>query len=142
VPVDLVGWHLCRGEAALNTADIDHVLKFDTPLARFAIECNSTAREAYRDQTGDIGISLPDPIAMAIALDPSVCTSASEHFVDVELASDLTRGMTVVDRLNVAGDERNRDTWKSVQDAGRKTRVCWTLDNDRWKNALYRALSS
>jgi purine nucleosidase len=142
VPVDLVGWHLCRGEAALNTADIDHVLKLDTPLARFAIECNSTAREAYRDQTGDIGISLPDPIAMAIALDPSVCTSASEHFVDVELASDLTRGMTVVDRLNVAGDERNRDTWKSVQDAGRKTRVCWTLDNDRWKNALYRALSS
>jgi purine nucleosidase len=87
-------------------------------------------------QTGEVGISLPDPVAMAIALDPSICTSASEHFVDVEVAGELTRGMTVVDRLGVAGDERNRAVWKSA----RKTRVCWTIDNSRWKNALYSAL--
>jgi len=142
MPVDLVGWHLCRGEAALNTADIDHVLGFANPLARFAIECNSTAMEAYRLQTGDIGISLPDPIAMAIALDPSLCSSASEHFIDVEVASELTRGMTVVDRLNVAGDERNRETWKPILAAGKKSRICWSIDNTRWKAALYRALTS
>src|SRR5438309_9304999 len=42
--------------------------------SRFAIECNSRARQAYLEQTGEDGISLPDPIAMSIALDPGVGT--------------------------------------------------------------------
>jgi purine nucleosidase len=136
MPIELVGWHLCRGEAALNLEDIERVMVIETPLARFAVECNSIAMESYRMQTGEVGISLPDPVAMAIALDPSICTSASEHFVDVEVAGDLTRGMTVVDRLGVAGDDRNRAIWNKA----RKARVCWTIDNSRWKNALYTAL--
>jgi purine nucleosidase len=140
MPVELAGWHLCRGEAALNAAEIERVQTFETPLARFAVECNSMAKEAYRIQTGEIGISLPDPIAMAIAIDPSICTSSSEHFVDVELAGELTRGMTVVDRLGVAGDDRNRAIWNTVAGNSRKTPVCWKIDNARWKNALYKAL--
>lgn len=72
--------------------------------------------EAYRAQTNEIGISLPDPeaVAMSIALDPPICSAASAHYVDVEVNGDLTRGMTVVDRLGVAGDERNRAVWKPV----------------------------
>jgi purine nucleosidase len=136
IAVDLVGWHLCRGEAVLNAADIAHVLSFDTPLARFAIECNSTAMESYRVQTGETGISLPDPVAMSIALDPSICTWHSRHAVQIETASELTRGMTVVDRLNVAADGRNRDLWKHAPLAG----ICWTLDAPRWKQYLYAAL--
>lgn len=140
LPIELVGWHLCRGDAALSTTDIEHVWSFGTPLARFAIECNSTAMAAYRTQTGDTGISLPDPIAMAIALDPSVCTSASAHYLDVETAGELTRGMTVVDRLGVAADACNRAVWQPALERGRKATICWTLDVPRWKQALYRAL--
>ena len=47
--------------------------------------------------------------------------------------------MTVVDRLNVADDERNRFTWTQAIQAGR-TKICWKLDNQRWKDALLRAL--
>jgi purine nucleosidase len=140
LPIELVGWHLCRGTAALDAADIEHVLAFGTPLARFAIECNSTAMAAYRVQTGENGISLPDPVAMSIALDPSICTSASEHYLDIETASELTRGMTVVDRLNIADNHRNRDTWKQALDRGRKASICWTIDVPRWKQQLYSAL--
>ena len=140
MPVELAGWHLCRGDAALNPEEIRYVLSLDTPLARFAIECNSTAMEAYRTQTGEVGISLPDPVAMSIALDPAVCTSSSRHYVDVEVASELTRGMSVVDRLNVAGDERNRAVWSDVAERGNLTQVCWTIDVVRWKRALFTAL--
>ncbi len=136
MPTELVGWHLCRGEAALSAWDIERVRGFGSRVGRFAIESNSTAQEAYRIQTGEVGISLPDPVAMAIALDPSVCTSASEHLVDVEVAGELTRGATVVDRLGVGGDGRNRDVWK----AARPVRICWTIDTARWKETLYRAL--
>jgi purine nucleosidase len=141
LPVELVGWHLCRGEAALNPDDIKHVLSLGTPRARFAIECNSRAQEAYFEQTGEHGISLPDPVAMAIALDPTIVTQQSEHYVDVETASELTRGMTVVDRLNVAANERNRAVWAPVLERGKKTKVYWTIDNKRWKQALYATLS-
>ncbi|HEY3973565.1 MAG TPA: nucleoside hydrolase [Candidatus Sulfotelmatobacter sp.] len=137
--VELIGWHLCRGEAVLTPSDIAQVEKFNTPLARFAIECNSHARVAYKIQTGEDGICLPDPVAMCLALDPAIGTDSSEHYVEVETESELTRGMTVVDRLNVADDERNRTVWTTAIAKGR-AKVCWTIDNRRWKEMLYRAL--
>jgi purine nucleosidase len=140
MPVELVGWHLCRGEAVLNPEDIKHVLSFRTPVARFAIECNSRAQEAYLEQTGERGISLPDPVAMSIALDPAIVTSRSAHYVDVETSSELTRGMTVVDRLNVSGNERNRAVWEPLLNGGRRALVDWTADITRWKKALYASL--
>jgi purine nucleosidase len=140
LPVELVGWQTCREDAVLNQADITRVLGFKNPLAHFAVECNSRAREAYKEQTGEDGISLPDPVAMSIALDTTIGTRWSEHYVDVETHSDLTRGMTVVDRLNVAADERNQSVWAEVLWKGSKSRICWTIDPRRWKEALFAAL--
>ena len=140
LPIELVGWHLCRGEAVLDPSDIQQVLSFGTRVAKFAMECNSRAQE-FLEQTGEHGLALPDPVAMAVALDPSIVTSQSEHFVDVETESELTRGMTVVDRLNVTDNERNRHVWVSRLAAGHKAKVVWTIDNVRWKQALYAALS-
>ena len=140
LPIELVGWHLCRGDAVLSPADIQQVLSFSTPVAKFAIECNSRAQQAFFEQSGEHGISLPDPVAMAVALDASIVTSQSEHFVDVEADSELTRGMTVVDRLNVAHDKRNRAVWAGSLAGGHKAKVFWTIDNARWKQSLYAAL--
>lgn len=142
LPVELIGWQTSRGEAVVNDRDIAHIRTLRTPVADFAIECNSVARAAYRVQTGEDGISLPDPVAMSVALDPTVGTAWSVHYVDVETDSDLTRGMTVVDRLSVAADERNRETWKDVLNTPPHVNVCWTIDTERWKAMLYRALSS
>ena len=139
LPVELVGWHLCRGDAVLNLDDIERVLSLDTPLAKFAIECNSRAQEAYFEQTAEHGISLPDPVAMSIALDPTIATEQTENYVDVEITSELTRGMTVVDRLHVAGNDRNKAVWAPVLN-GAMARVIWTIDNARWKQSLFSAL--
>ena len=48
--------------------------------------------------------------------------------------------MTVVDRLNVAPDERNRTVWADALRKRTKAKVCWTIDNRRWKEALFAAL--
>ncbi len=139
LPIELIGWHLCRGEAVLSGDDIKHIDGFETQLAHFAIECNSHARRALKIQTGEDGICLPDPVAMCLALDPTVGTDWSAHYIEVETQSELTRGMTMVDRLNVADDERNRAVWEPAIKKGR-AKVCWTIDNQRWKQDLYRAL--
>jgi len=140
LPVELIGWQLSRGAAVVNECDIAHIQEFKSALGKFAIECNSHARYAYKVQTGEDGICLPDPVAMCIALDPSVGIEWSEYSVEVETNSELTRGMTVVDRLNVASDDRNREVWALALQTECKTRICWSIDSNRWKNALFNAL--
>ena len=140
LPIEMIGWQLCRYDAALNAADIAEILALGTPLAEFAIHSNSTAANAYRLQTGADGISLPDPIAMAILLDPTLKRSASKHVVHIETGSEITRGMTVVDRLNVAGDDRNRGLWSDAIRQGLPCEVCWEIDVAGWKRALLDSL--
>jgi purine nucleosidase len=130
--VELVGWHLSRGSAVWDARDIDALLASGSPLARFAVDCNRTAMEGYRRQTGEVGISLPDPVAMAVALDPSIVTSASSYRVLVECGSELTRGMTVVDQLNVGRDARNAGPWERATEAS----VVWSIDVPAFKRTL------
>ncbi len=141
LPIEMVGWELCRGEANLSFEEMEHVLSLGTPQARFAIECNRTAVEANHRQSGDRGMALPDPVAMAIALDPAICTKKSPHRVQVETQSDLTRGMTVVDAFDIAEDERNRATWSPLSSRGPNATVCWSIDIAGWKRLLYRLLA-
>lgn len=140
LPIELIGWQLCRGDAVVNETDIASIQGFKSRLADFAIECNSHARGAYKVQTGEDGIALPDPVAMSIALDPTIGTEWSTHYIDVETQSELTRGMTVVDRLNVAADDRNQGVWAPALASGNKSNVCWAINTNAWKQALFSAL--
>jgi purine nucleosidase len=134
--IELVGWQLCRGDANLDAGDVANVRALGTKLGHFAVDINRVAVEANRTQCGEEGIPLPDPVAMAVALDRRIATESSRHRVEVECDSELTRGMTVVDRLNVADDARNRGDWGG---AGALD-VVWGIDVARWKGLLYRAL--
>jgi purine nucleosidase len=136
---ELVGWQLCRGEANLNAADIAHVRRLGTKLATFCIDINCVAMLANLTQCGEHGIPLPDPVAMVVALDPTIATESSRHRIEIECASELTRGMTVVDRLNVSRDERNGDVWGEAGDSA--SNIVWKIDVPRWKQLLYRALA-
>ena len=71
LPIEMVGWHVSRGASVLTDDEIAAIEALGTAKAQFAIESNSRAREAYRVQTGEVGLSLADPTAMAVALDRS-----------------------------------------------------------------------
>ena len=137
LPIEMVGWHVSRGAAVLSDDEVADLVKTGTAKARFAVDCNARAREAYFTQTGERGLSLADPTAMAVALDRNAGTSWSRHRVEIETASELTRGMTVVDRLNVSGDDNNRAIWA---DAGPGADICWTLDTYAYRAMLRRSL--
>ncbi len=135
--IEMVGWELSRGEANLNASDIAKLRAIDTPLSHFTVDCNRRSIEANAEQSGEVGIPLPDPIAMAVAINPSICTSRSSHRVMVETQSELTRGMTVVDRLNVSGDDRNRGRWSDTHPTAEPIDICWAIDVPRWKALLF-----
>ncbi len=140
LPIELVGWQLSRGAAVVNAADVKEILALRTSFAHFTIESNSTAAAAYKTQTGEDGIALPDPTAMAILLDPSLALVASDHYMDVQIDSGITRGMSVIDRLGVVADPKNRAVWSDVMAQGRRQKVIWEMDIPGWKQALLEAL--
>ena len=140
IPLEMVGWEFSTGEFALSLDDIDALRQIGTEFADFTIDCNRAGMRGYEVQTGEIGISLPDGVAMAVAIDPSICTGASRHYVDIECQSELTRGMTVVDKLNLADDARNSDAWRHVLENPNKPLICWEVDARRWKRLLMDSL--
>lgn len=143
LPVEMVGWEVCRGAANLIEDDMRYCKEvINTKYAHFTIDCNESALQTNRDWLGDPGIGLPDPTAMAIAIDPTICTRASKHYVEVECDGVYTRGMTVVDELNVTKHETaNVDVWASHRAKGAPhITVCWSLDAKRWKDLLYALL--
>ena len=66
---------------------------------------------------------------MAVALDRSVGLSWSRHRVAIECASELTRGMTVVDRLGVNSDAINADVWGAAAGESAGADILWTFDS-------------
>lgn len=143
MPIEMVGWELCRGRAVLDAADIARVEALGTDAARFAIGCNRHALEVNRALFHEDGIGLPDPVAMAIAIDPTIATRKSAHVVDVECEGTLTRGMTVVDHLDVVrtGLAKHSGFPRSLAARPPNVTVCWEIDVDRWKALLLRSLA-
>jgi purine nucleosidase len=141
LPIELVGWQLSRGPAVVNGQEIEEILALETSFGEFAVRANDTAAKAYQTQTGEVGIALPDPTAMAILLDPALSLVSTGHYVDVQIDSGITRGMSVVDKLGVAADPRNRAAWSDVVDRGRKHNIVWEMDIPGWKKALFKALA-
>ena len=141
LPIELVGWELCRGEANLSEEEMRYLKEtVNTPLGHFVVDCNFSALQANRNWLGDPGLGLPDPVAMAIAIDPTICTRHSKHYVEVECDGTYTRGMTVVDQLHVTPhDTANVEMWQPLVRRGAPhITVCWEIDARRWKELLYK----
>ncbi len=141
MPVEMVGWELSRFAAALDPDDIARIRALGTPLADFALDCNRITLEAHERLTGARALDLPDPVAMAVALEPEICTRRRSHYVDVETESDLTRGMVVIDALD-SGDQA--DDWPEggpLISRTTKIGVCWRIDAAAFKRRLVSALS-
>jgi purine nucleosidase len=141
LPIEMVGWHVSRGDSALSDAEVAAIEALGTEKARFAIECNSRAREAYHVQTGEVGLSLADPTAMAVALDRSVGLSWSRHRIAIECSSELTRGMTVVDRLGVSSDAINGPVWRAAAGESADADILWSFDSAKFKAMLVATLA-
>ena len=67
---------------------------------------------------------------MAVAINKDrVVTSSSRHYVEIEAESQLTRGMSVVDSLDVTGNPANVEVVKAI-------------DTDRFKQMIFEAAVS
>lgn len=105
--VTLVPWDVCVHDGVLDRDELKPIFELDTPLSRFYLDVNRAVSRFMLREHGIDGISHPDAIMMAMALDGFVIQGVERCFVDVETTSDLTRGYSLVDMLHVV--ERHVD---------------------------------
>ncbi len=115
----MIGWNISRTFAVLDH-DEQARLAAVGPLGRFAIDINGDV-DQYAIDTGLAGFDLPDPVAMAVALDPSIVTEATDEWLVVGLDGP-TRGCTIPDRRFGRPDPNIRVVW-AVDEAAFKSRL-------------------
>lgn len=104
-PIEFVGWDISIASAVVDADRHAALNALDTPLSKFAVDIAQVVRR-FAMGNGLAGDDLPDPIAMAHAIDPSVATTKRLH-VDVMVGDGPQRGVMEVDQLGFGGGEPN-----------------------------------
>ena len=105
--VEFVGWDISRHFAVVEPALAEELRATGSPIAEFCIDIQRIVAEFCATETKLAGFDLPDPIAMAYAIDPAVATEVRRLHLAVETGSELTRGMVVMDLLGLTGTAPN-----------------------------------
>lgn len=108
LPITMVGWDVSQKYATFNDEQAEQ-LRNASSLGEFCVDIQTYLRRFGIEKLCLPGFDLPDPIAMSVALDPTVATLTKHLHVAIETHSELTRGATVVDHMAITDNEPNAD---------------------------------
>jgi inosine-uridine nucleoside N-ribohydrolase len=95
VPIVLAGADVIGRNSVLVDADFDHIAGFNTERSRFFMATQDLRRTFEKTHRGTTGSTNPDPMAVALAIRPTLATRIVPLYVHVELNGELTRGLLV-----------------------------------------------
>jgi purine nucleosidase len=97
--LEFVGWDISRTYAVVEPDLADECRALGNPIAAFCMDIQAVVAQFCATETKLAGFDLPDPIAMAHAIDPAIAVEMRHLNLRVETESPLTRGMVVMDVL-------------------------------------------
>lgn len=109
MPITMVGIDISRGYAVFEPHEAAQIRAIGTPLARFCIDIQGRVTEWMKEGSRLPGFDLPDPITMAVALDPAVAIRTIQVPVRVEIGDGLCRGQIILDPLKIMGPRHMTD---------------------------------
>lgn len=101
-PVTLVGLDVTM-RALLRSDELARLRASERPVARFAASILPPYVAVYTRRFGFEAVTMHDPLAMALLLDPSLVLERARLDTHVETTGELTVGMTVADRRPLIG---------------------------------------
>lgn len=100
----LIPWETALAHG-LSPEQVDELAKGDSRRAEFF---RRTIRNRFVERApGAQVLSVPDPLAMAVALEPGIILRSENRYVEIELSGQMTRGQTVVDWYHLTGKPAN-----------------------------------
>ncbi len=117
-------------QAVLRGERLEQVSAADTASARFATAILSHYLDVYEHYLGERASAMHDPLAAAVALDPSYvgCVDMAVH---VELRGQLSRGSTLADLRGFPAD---------ASEGRRPAHVAMRVDRERFLDDLVQSL--
>ena len=111
----IIGWDMSVRHAVFGPSEAA-ALRVLGPLGSFCVDIQAIVDTYARNESGLEGFDLPDPIAMAVAIEPSMARF-EEHYLDVAVGDGDDRGRDDIDWLDTNGMGRNAKitTWVDRQ---------------------------
>ena len=116
----MIGWNISRQFAVVTPPENERLIAAG-PLGRFTADINADVDRYCREVSGLDGYDLPDPVAMAVAIDESIITEATVEAMVVGL-DQPSRGAVLLDRRAERATPNCRVVW-AVDEAAFKTRL-------------------
>jgi purine nucleosidase len=117
-----VGWDISTGYATIEPETNARLRAVGTPLAHFCVDIQRQVDIFAREWSKLAGYDLPDPVAMAVALEPSIAVLAHRH-VGVIWGDVYAKGQLVID-------------WLQNQEKEPNAYVCQSVDRERFLQML------
>ncbi|WP_312429856.1 nucleoside hydrolase [Lacrimispora sp.] len=134
IPITIIGFDVCLGDAALNKNDLEMLLESGKEEAVFSVKCNRSLLEYNLKRSGEHIVDLPDAVAMGVVLWPEIVTDSTECFCKACYIDPSTYGQVIVDDGSVLAVSDGF----SVQRPN--SMVCRSIDNKAFKSKMFHLL--
>ena len=126
------GLSLISWETTLNhffsREQVNELMNAGTHKADFFKRITQMSFDYATQRLGRPGMYAPDPLAMAVALEPEIVTRAEMHAMTVELTGTHTRGQTTVD-------------WSNLTDRTPNVNIILEVDRERFWKLMWAAVA-
>lgn len=130
IPMTIIGFDVCLGEAALTQDDMDVLLASGKPEAVFSVKCNRSLLEYNIQRCNEPIVDLPDAVAMGVVLWNEIVLEEKWCYCYVCTMEEAAYGQVIL----------NDGSKLAISDgfAGHtpNAKVCKTIDNSLFKEKL------
>lgn len=126
--IKMIGWDISVKYASFTLAELQNLRNLNTPLSKFCVDIQKTKLIFSKERSGKEGLDLPDPVAMAVAMDETIVTDTYSAYVDIKCHDDDTRGQTMI---YPGGTEAH----------GPNVEIIRAIDEARFKQMLKKSIS-
>lgn len=134
IPITIIGFDICLGDAALNKKDMELLMESGKEEAVFAVKCNQSLLEYNLKRSGEHIVDLPDAVAMGVVLWPEIVTDSVECFSKTCIMDPITYGQVIIDDGAVLAVSDGFTVQKP------NSTVCKAIDNQAFKTKMFQSL--
>lgn len=131
IPITIIGFDLCIGDAAFDEEEINLIRQSTKPEAIFSMAINSKKIQWNLKKYNRYSLNLPDPVAVAVALWSDIVTEVVPAHCFTCITEEETYGQVIIDTGNYGNESKKFNA-----------SVVKSIDIKKYKNKLIQLLTT
>lgn len=130
IPLTIIGFDVCLGDAAWNKGDMDLLLSSGKREAEFSVKCNRSLLEYNLQRSGEHIVDLPDAVAMGVVLWDDIVIEEKLCYCYTCTIEEAAYGQVIIN------DGSKLSITEGFAGQTPNATVCKTIDNKLYKERL------